>query len=257
MNEQLQCDFLAKWEQYFPGAELPIAFYYSDTHEGAEIGPASPSHRCMVCDLAKVRKGAALCFDVDSAVCTGAKRYLGFTQELRPGFEYFLSCGVEGGMEGERYKKTPELVKELLAKAPKFTAPAKYIVFKRWDMLAATDEPLVVIFFATPDVLSGLFTLTGFEESETQAVIAPFSAGCGSIVQYPLLEATHDPQRAVLGMFDVSARPCVPENTLTFAIPLAKFARMVADMDESFLITESWNTVRRRISASHHSSPVT
>jgi len=48
-------------------------------------------------------------------------------------------------------------------------------------------------------------------------------------------------------MFDVSARPYVGENVLTLAIPFAKFKRMVDNMDESFLITESWKEVLRRI----------
>ena len=51
----------------------------------------------------------------------------------------------------------------------------------------------------------------------------------------------------VLGMFDVSARPCVPKHTLTFTVPFARFEQMVANMDESFLITDSWKQVKRRI----------
>ena len=50
-----------------------------------------------------------------------------------------------------------------------------------------------------------------------------------------------------MGMFDVSARPCVPSATLTFTVPLQRFERMVANMDESFLITRSWDAVKRRI----------
>ncbi|MDL5501744.1 MAG: DUF169 domain-containing protein, partial [Candidatus Methanoperedens sp.] len=76
----------------------------------------------------------------------------------------------------QRYKKSPELVKELMNKQPVFRAPAKYIVFKRWDMLEESDNPAVVIFFARPDVMSGLFTLSGFDESEPNGVIAPFGA---------------------------------------------------------------------------------
>ncbi len=247
MDTTLQREFLGHWERYFPGAELPLAFFYSDTPAGAELAQPSATQRCLVCDLARVRHGTPLAFDADSAVCGGAKRYLGFSAELRPGFEYFLSCGIAGQMEGERYKKSPELVTELMAHAAKLPASGRYIVFKRWDQLLPDDAPLVVVFFATPDVLSGLFTLTGYEVASTEAVIAPFAAGCGSIVQFPLLELAREPQRAVLGMFDVSARPCVPQHTLSFAIPLTKFARMVADMDESFLITESWAKVQKRI----------
>lgn len=247
MDTKLQREFLSQWERYFPGAELPLAYFYSDTPAGATPAEPSATQRCLIGDLARVRKGTPLAFDAGSAVCGGAKRYLGFTSELRPGFEYFLSCGIAGEMEGERYKKSPELVKELMAQAAKLPAAGRYIVFKRWDQLLPDDAPLVVVFFATPDVLAGLFTLTGYEVASSEAVIAPFAAGCGSIVQFPLLELAREPQRAVLGMFDVSARPFVPQHTLSFAIPLAKFARMVADMDESFLSTESWAKVQKRI----------
>jgi len=247
MDAKLKQDFLERWQRYFPGAELPLTFFYTDALDGAEHQQPALTSRCLICDLARARSGTALAFDARSAMCSGGLRYLGFVTQLRPNFEYFLSCGIPDKLEGERYKKTPELVRELLEHAPKFAAPAKYAVFKRWDLLEPGDEPAVVIFFATPDVLSGLFTLSGFEVAETQSVIAPFSAGCGSIVQYPYLELSREQPRAVLGMFDVSARPCVPAGTLSFAVPLPKFARMVADMDESFLITESWEKVRRRI----------
>jgi len=96
-------------------------------------------------------------------------------------------------------------------------------------------------------VLSGLFTLSGFDRVELEAVIAPFAAGCGSIVQHPYLQLTQERPKAVLGMFDVSARPCVLATVLTIAIPYPMFEGMVGNMDESFLITESWQKVQRRI----------
>jgi hypothetical protein len=105
----------------------------------------------------------------------------------------------------------------------------------------------VVIFFAQPDVLSGLFTLTSFDEADPNGVFAPFSAGCGTIVQYPYLEKDSDRPRGVLGMFDVSARPFVPKETLTLALPMKKFQRMIENMEESFLITPSWDKVKARI----------
>jgi uncharacterized protein (DUF169 family) len=197
--------------------------------------------------LSKVRGGKPLCFTVDSIGCGGGKRYLGFSHEIMPDFEYFLSCGIPGRLEGERYKKSPELVKEVMKKMPRFRAPARYIVFKRWDMLDERDDPDVVIFFAQPDVLSGLFTLANFDEADPNGVFAPFAAGCGSIVQYPYLEKIVECPRGVLGMFDVSARPWVPEDVLTFSVPMNKFVRMVANMEESFLITPSWAKVGKRI----------
>jgi len=50
------------------------------------------------------------------------------------------------------------------------------------------DNPQVVIFFAIPDVLSGLFTLARFDETDRDAVSAPFGSGCSAIVQNPYME---------------------------------------------------------------------
>ena len=129
----------------------------------------------------------------------------------------------------------------------KLNIQRKYILFKRWDTLSEIDKPDVVIFFANPDILSGLFTLANYDQSEPNSTFAPFGAGCGSIVHYPYLEKDSQRPRAVLGMFDVSARPCVPAGVLTFSVPMIKFTKMISYMDESFLITNSWKKVQERI----------
>jgi hypothetical protein len=247
MDLELRDRFAGEWKRYFGGAELPITCYYTDREDAAPAAPAPSGHQCVIGALAEVRHGKPLRFDLDSVGCWGGKRYFGFTQTIAPTFDFFLSCGIPGKVEGERYKKSPELVRAFVAQAPKFTAPAKFIVFKRWDQLDERDEPAVVIFFAKPDVLSGLFTLANFAEADPNGVFAPFSAGCGSIVQHPYLERTKEHPRAVLGMFDVSARPFVPKDVLSFAVPMPKFERMLADMPESFLITHSWEQVRQRL----------
>ena len=250
MDTALKERFITLWEKYFDGASLPIVFYYTDREDGAQkVKPlANPAdHRCIVADISRVKNGKSLLFDVNSIGCFGGKKYLGYIEGFRPNFEYFLSCGITGEMEGERYKKTPELVKEVMKALPKFKAPSRYIVFKRWDKIEQEDNPDVIIFFGTPDVISGLFTLSNFDNAEPNGVICPFGAGCGTIVLYPYLEKLSNHPRGVLGMFDVSARPCVPADTLSFAVPMNRFVTMVKNMEESFLTTESWGKVRKRI----------
>lgn len=247
MDEIRKEEFLERWKKYFGEAELPIACWYTDDERAVERARPPKDHRCFLADLKKIRQGESLRFDLETVGCSGGRRYLGFSDNVMPNFEYFLSCGIPGTLEGERYKKTPELVTEFEKRSPGFTAPASNIVFKRWDRLAEEDDPEVVIFFAPPDVLSGLFTLANFDEADVNGVYCPFCAGCGSIVKYPFLEKDAPGPRAVLGMFDVSARPFVPGETLSFAVPMNKFAAMVANMDESFLVTRSWKAVRGRI----------
>lgn len=247
MDSKLKEKGIQFCRNYLGGTELPLACYYTDDPGEVKAVKHPSGHRCIFADLSQVRKGTSVCFDSSSFGCFGGKRYLGFGQEITPNFEYFLSCGIPGKLEGERYKKTPELVKEIMAKVPNFEAPGKFIVFKRWDMLEASDEPDVVMFFARPDVLSGLFTLANFDVGELNGVFSPFSAGCGSIVQYPYIEKESDHPKAVLGMFDVSARPYVPEDVLSFSMPMKKFVEMLNNMEESFLITGSWEKVQTRI----------
>lgn len=247
MDMVLRDRFLELWKKYFEGAELPLAFMYADDPQDTEKVNLPKEHRCFLGELAPVRQGKSLRFDEYTIGCAGGKRYLGFTQDAPPNFEHFLSCGIPGKVEGERYKKTPELVKEFDRQQQAFEAPEQYIVFKRFDKLGWSDQPSAIVFLAPPDVLSGLFTLANFAEAEPNGVFCPFCAGCGAVVKHPYLENANERPRAVLGMFDVSARPYVGKTELSFSVPMRKFASMVADMEESFLTTKSWSIVQRRI----------
>jgi len=53
-------------------------------------------------------------------------------------------------------------------------------------------------------------------------------------------------------MFDVSARPYVPDDVLSLSLPMKKFVAMLNNIEESFLITGSWNKVRTRIKKTEH-----
>jgi hypothetical protein len=248
MDISLRDTFLLGWRQFFDNADLPITFEYVNDPRGAEIAKSAVETRCFIAALSDVRLGKSLAFAADSFGCMGGKHYCGYSPRLRGGIAEFLSHDEEG--EGERYKKNPEIAAEVIGRSPRFDAPAPLLLCKRWDKLTGVDDPAVVVFFAVADVLSGLFTLAGYDEPEPQgAVRIPFAAGCGTIVRYPFVELKSENPRAVLGMFDVSARPHVPAATLTFAVPLPRFRRMVANMDESFLITESWRKVQKRLSA--------
>ena len=239
--------FIQQWKKYFPKVELPITYFYTDQVTAGEIDDSVQEERCLIGNLNRVRQGHTYVYSADTPGCSGGKRYSGFSHTLSPTFEYFLSCGIPGQVEGERYKKSPELVRATMAHWHSFNAPGKYLVFKRWDKLEEKDEPQGVIFFAAGDVLAGLFTLANYDYAGSDGVIAPMGSGCSSIIANPLREAESSQPRCVLGMFDVSARPYVPADTLTLTIPIQRFLEMVANMDESFLITRSWQVVQDRI----------
>jgi len=247
MDMELKGNFQRLWKRFFKTAELPLVFYYAEDDRQAEPAKVPKGHRCIIGDLQRVRHGTSLKFDAETIGCAGGKRYLGFSESLRPEFEYFLSYGIPGKLEGERYKKSPEIVLKVMKTMPVLKAPSRFIVFKRWDKLVATDEPVVAIFLTTPDVLSGLFTLANYDRDDLNGAFTPFGAGCSTIVQYPYMERNAPQPRAVIGMLDVSARPCVHANAMSFAVPMARLQQMIANMEESFLITTSWRKVSRRI----------
>jgi uncharacterized protein (DUF169 family) len=247
MDMELKNRFVTMWRKYFNQTELPIIFYYSETQGKTELVKPDSVSRCVIEALAEVRKGRSLTFNASTVSCPGGKKYLGFSENLMPNFEYFLSCGVPGKMEGERYKKSPELVKEIIKNWPSLKASAPYITFKRWDNLEEEDKPEVVVFFAQPDALSGLFTLFNYDQSDPEGVITPMSSGCASIISYPLIEKNSARPRAVIGMFDPSARPMVAKDVLSFAVPLTGLENMLNNIEESFLITHTWQVLQKRI----------
>jgi hypothetical protein len=246
MDMALKEKFLTLWKKYFNESPLPVVFYYTDK-PSVKPAKAGSMPRCVIGGIVKVQQGETVVFNVENTGCPGGKSTLGFQKNEMPNFEYFLSCGIPGKVEGERYLKSPELVKAYMKLQAEFKAPAKNIIFKRWDRLDEPDTPEVVIFFAAPDVLSGLFTLAIYDATERDAVITPFGSGCASIIKDPYLEIKRAHPRSVIGMFDLSARPFVPKDVISFASPMAKFTGMVNNMEESFLITPSWSKVQKRI----------
>jgi uncharacterized protein (DUF169 family) len=246
MDINIRDRFIELWKKYFNNTELPITFYYSDSLNGAKEANKPGGHSCMICDLSKVRKGESLGFTQSNIGCGGGQKYSGFSDQLKPGFEYFLSCG-KPGMEGERYKKDPETVRLMLENMPELYKKDKVMIFKRWDELTEDDEPEVAIFFNKPDVISGLFMLANYDFVGNSGAISPFSSGCGSIILYPYMEKDKEKPRSIIGMFDPSARPCVKENEMTFATPVKRLVQMMDFFEESFLITNTWDTMNKRI----------
>jgi len=242
------------WQQFrevLSLKESPLGIYYTnDPPDGKtpKAGMDPGAHLCMIGLLKRARHhGETVYFDREHFGCPGGAYYMGFFESPRPQIEYFLSCGIPGQMEGERYIKTPELARAYFLKMKPRPAPARYCVFKPVEKFREGERPEVVVFFGPPDILSGLFTLTNYALELTDGVYTPFGSGCGTILTYPLKEAEKEEPRAVLGMFDVSARPMVERDILTLSMPFSVFLKLLENVSGSFLETESWKKVHKRI----------
>jgi uncharacterized protein (DUF169 family) len=250
MDTDVRDRFTSLWKNYFFGTELPITFEFRTESADVKKVPPPDGWRCIICQIGRVRNGTPLVMDARSITCKGGLMYSGYSCERPPDFRYFLSHGKAGGVEGERYKQSPEIVDAWEKKIPPLLPVEKEIHFTRWDQLTEQDNPDAVIFFARPEVLSGLFTLANFDQGDPNGVICPMGAGCSSLIYYPWLEQQKEDPKVILGLFDPSARPCVPPDVLTMAFPMKKFTRVIGFMEESFLITKTWKTVQKKIERS-------
>jgi len=240
----------ASWKQFREKLglkESPLGIYYTN-EKPQGVTPKTGIHVCMIGLLKRARKDRkTVYFDKNHFGCPGGGYYMGLLESPMPNIEYFLSCGIQGQMEGERYIKTPELAREFFGKIKPRPAPGTYCVFQPIEQFQDETNPEVIVFFTPPDILSGLFTLANYALESTDAVYTPFGSGCSAILTRPLKEAQKEQPRAILGMFDVSARPMVEKDILTFAMPYSLFLRLLEDVSGSFLETESWKKVLQRI----------
>lgn len=250
MDITLRDRFTDLWNTFFPATELPVTFEFRKASDAVKKVPPPDGWRCLICQIGRARSGTPLVFDARSITCRGGLMYTGYSCERPPEFRHFLSSGKPGVVEGERYKRTPEIVDGWQKNISPLPTQGKDLVFTRWDLLTERDNPEVVIFFARPEVMCGLFTLANFEQNDPNGVMCPMGSGCSSIVYYPWFEQQKEDPRVVLGMFDPSARVCVPLDIQTMAFPIKKFVRIIGCMEESFLITKTWEKQKKKIERS-------
>jgi uncharacterized protein (DUF169 family) len=217
-------------------AELPVAFWYSNT----KIADTPKIGGCFFKDINTVRKGDTMSLNAENIGCGGGKFYTGFTA-MPDRVPNFVSLK-------EKYKKTPEMVVDFIEKINVQHTDKQFLNFTRIDKMESFNNIEGVIFFATPDVLSGLVTWTFFDNNSEDAVVSMFGSGCSNIVTQVVNENKINGKKTFIGFFDISARPYVEPNTLSFAIPLSRFSEMCGTMRISSLFdTHAWSKIRERI----------
>lgn len=229
-------EFILKFREAFgEAAPLPIALWYGDTAVNAE----SRVPRCMIGAIRKVCDGCALTLTAENVQCGGGGLYTAF-RPMQERVPTFVS-------EIEHYKQTPEQVRKYVESLDIEITNKPYLNFVRVDRLTSWEGVEAVVFFATPDILSGLCTWTFFDNDAEDAVVTKFASGCAAVVSFATVENRNGGRRCFLGMFDPSARPLVPKNELTFAVPMSRFKEMLATMSDSALYQRAFFVVRRRI----------
>ncbi len=228
--------FLQRYRDAFGDAvPLPVAFGYSHT----AVAERRKTPRCMVGVIRQVCDGEPLTLSADHVSCGGGSLYTAFApmQERIPGFV----------SETEHYKQTPEQVREYIRKLDIRLTEKPFLNFVRMDQLAVLDEVEGILFFATPDMLSGLCAWAFYDNDADDAVCTRFASGCCSIVTFAVQENRKNGRSCFIGMLDPSARPLVPASELTFVIPICRFREMVQTMEQSALFRKAYSAVKKRI----------
>jgi uncharacterized protein (DUF169 family) len=255
----------------------PVALLWSNEKPQGAMQFQEGKWGCVMWLAIHATKGKTAVADIKTFGCFGGGVGLGFGNQYKnfpggeDGFCHFLSDGnanKEGGkelaekikpfmraeaydnfMHGERYVKTPALVKKFIENLPLIEIPKQYVVFQPLDTVDTKKEkPQTIIFFVNPDQLSALVVLANFGRGDNENVIIPYAAGCQTIGIYPYREAKSAKPRAVVGLTDLSARVYIRKqlgdnHLMTFSVPFALFEEMEQNVSGSFLECHTWQSL--------------
>ncbi|MGE5236008.1 MAG: DUF169 domain-containing protein [Acidobacteriota bacterium] len=251
----------------------PVALLLTDQAPHPAKAFAEGRWGCVMWLLASAARGTPAVADRRSFGCLGGGTGLGFGNQYEnwPGgiecFYRFLADGNDSWAEGrtaadtvrpgfrkesfasfvhgERYLKSAEQARAFVTALPITEVPARYVVFKPLSQVADGERPEIIIFLVDPDRLAALVVLANYARDDNENVIIPFAAGCQSIGLLAYREARRPRPRAVVGLMDISARAYVAaqlgRELVTFAVPLAMFEEMEANVAGSFLERDTWH----------------
>ena len=226
-------------EAFGPAAGLPLLFWYSD----GPVRAVPKVEGCFFKALAEAREGSAVSLNAANIGCGGGKFYTGFAP-MPPFVPAFVS-------QKEHYKQTPEMVLEFIGRLGVPEASGAWLNFARIDTPQAAEAFGTAdgaLFFATPDILSGLVSWAVYDNNADDAVCVPFGSGCSAVVTQAVRENRRGGRSVFLALFDPSVRPWVDASELGFVAPMSRLREMCGTMRASCLFgTHAWNKVRVRI----------
>lgn len=253
----------AEFMECLGAIESPIAAYYSDKLPDNFIGPKSgfdvkvngpidavkaalsydkiiekknKTFHCAFEYIMKTRKtGIPSVFSKENFGCLGFRFYAGFTPSLPSFNNYFVTTGIPGLHSGERLMANPKSARDSAKKLEGRTIKEKNLIFTKFENLENATTPDVIIFFANPEILTGLVGMTRFVTGNDNAVHSIYCSGCSSIFAWPMQLQHQGIDEAVLGLFDIAARPYLKLGEMTIAFSFNLFNKFLNNYKKSFL----------------------
>jgi uncharacterized protein (DUF169 family) len=258
----------------------PVAIVWTDKKPEKALEFKRGIWGCVMWLFAKVaREGRSAVFSRDTTTCAGGAMGLGFGRPLdrhaarsEEGFCSFLSNGIGGAAdrkayeaiiaqapdarhkkmltEGERFLKSPAIVRKFLANLPVYDAKDGYIVMKPVHEVEDGEDVRSIVFVANADQIAALSTLANYGTGNIRegVIVAAGVAGCQAMGVCTYAEGETRAPRAVVGLTDLSARKAVRttlgKDVLTFSVPFALYREMEKNVPGSFLELDLWKELR-------------
>ncbi len=238
-------------EQGFAPKPMELPTVEQEAAQQVDWPPLWKNFSCVIGHIWLARKkGRPAYFDRQRFGCLGGAFFLGFNKPQLETIVHYVSTGIPGVVEGERYLDSPELTRRFYQELDPEPAPARFCVFKPLSSFAPGEQPQLVMCFDRPEVISGLHQLAVFVTGDFEAVKTPFGSGCSDLVTWPLKYQRQGRLKAVVGGWDPSCRKFLKTDELSFAMPWALWKLMQERWPQSFLTTGSWQVVRKKIARS-------
>ncbi len=230
-------EFISEYLECFgSGAPLPLAVIYTDK----PLGEPRNIKGCMFKQFHRAYKGETVTFDADSLTCGGGKLYTGLGPAQERIYDFVSNI--------EKYKQTPEQVRGYITALDPRLSEKPFLNIVPIGNLDTFDDIEGLMFFVTPDVLSGLFAWANYDTSDLNTVMSPWGSGCASSITTMVNENREGGKHCFIGMLDVSARQYFRPDILSFSIPQSRLLEMCGTMRQSCISgSPAWLKVKKRI----------
>ncbi len=227
-----------KFIGHFPVTLPSMGWYFSSVLPEGSIELPTDRWICMFRHIEDVAKGNKICFSENSAGCSGAACYFGFTQPNEKAGGFLAS--EEKFKENIAYGN--EFYRQIKAEEPQ----KKYLILGNLEQTEDNICIEVVNYWVNPRSLSGLVTLSNFDSPENNNVNIPFASGCQSMWTIPYKEKDKKHPKATVGALDPAMRKYIASDTILFSVPANRFNNMAKNIERSFANEIKWLSIIKR-----------
>jgi len=232
-------EFISEYIACFGEASpLPIALIYSDK----PMGELKNIPGCMFKQFQRANDGETVTLGATNFTCGGGKLYTGLGPAPERVYNFVSNV--------EKYKSTPEAVHCSINSIDARLSDKPYINFIRVDCLESFDNIEGLMFFVSPDILSGLFAWANYDREDINAVQSPWGSGCSTTITSLVNENRRGGKHCFIGMLDISARPFFSADILSFSIPKSRFTEMCETLSQCCVSgAPAWTRIKNRINS--------